>query len=220
MGRLYDTIAAVDADGDLYRRWVAGERGAGGELIGRYFEAIGRFLATKVYDPDDVQDLISQTFEVCAKSLGRFEERSSFRTYLFGIANNVARDHIKKKHRRPQDVDFHVTRLADLGPTPSLILGGEKEQQLLLAALRSIPYQLQVLIELSYFEEMTRHQIAEVLDIPPGTVASQLRRAKKSLFEELEKLAACPDLLESTLHGLRDWAADIRDQFDAAAEDE
>lgn len=201
-------------DSDLYRRWVAGEREAGGELIRRYFDAVGRFLATKVSSPNDVQDLIAQTFEVCAKSLGRFEERSSFRTYLFGVANNVARDYIKKKQRRPEEIDFRVTRLADLGPTPSLIMGHDKEQQLLLHALRAIPYELQVIIELSFFEEMSRAQIAEVLDLPPGTVASRLRRAKAQLFEELERLAASPELLESTLHGLRDWAAEIREQLE------
>lgn len=208
----------MTGDSDLYRRWVAGDRDAGGELIRRYFDAVGRFLATKVSSPNDVQDLIAQTFEVCAKSLGRFEERSSFRTYLFGVANNVARDYIKKKQRRPEEIDFRVTRLADLGPTPSLIMGHDKEQQLLLHALRAIPYELQVIIELSFFEEMSRTQIAEVLDLPAGTVASRLRRAKAQLFEELERLAASPELLESTLHGLRDWAAEIREQLEGDEE--
>jgi RNA polymerase sigma-70 factor (ECF subfamily) len=205
----------VSEDDELYHRWVAGERDAGHQLITRYFEAIGRFVATKVSDPAEVQDLLAQTFEVCTKSLGRFEGRSSFRTYLFGIANNVIRDHIKRKQRRPQDIDFRVTRIADLGPTPSFVLGDEKEQQLLLAALRSIPYDLQVLVELSYFEEMTRHEIAEVLQLPPGTVASKLRRAKAALYEELDKLATSPELLESTLNGLRDWAGEIRDRFES-----
>lgn len=204
----------MDTDADLYRQWVEGDRSAGEQLIRRYFEAVGRFVATKVADPSQVQDLISQTFEVCAKSLGRFEERSSFRTYLFGIAHNVIRDFIKKKMRRPEDFDIHVTRLVDIGPTPSFVLGEEKEQQLLLHALRSLTYELQVLVELSFFEEMTRHQIAEVLELPPGTVASKMRRAKKLLFEELEQLAASPDLLQSTLHSLKDWAQEIRDQFD------
>ena len=202
----------MEADEKLYRSWVAGDRDAGGQLIERYFESIGRFVATKLSDPGEVQDLISQTFEVCQKTLGRFEERSSFRTYLFGIANNVVRDHIKKKQRKP-DVDFRVTCIADLGPTPSLVLGDEKEQQLLLAALRAIPFEMQVIVELSFWEGMTRHQIAEVLELPPGTVASKLRRAKTALEAELERLAASPDLLESTLHGLRDWAREIREQF-------
>jgi RNA polymerase sigma-70 factor (ECF subfamily) len=210
-------VGSDDADEALYRRWVAGDRHAGETLIRRYFEPIGRFIATKLSDPSDEQDLISQTFEVCQKTLGKFEERSSFRTYLFGIANNVIRDHIKKKQRRPQ-VDFGVTRIADLGPTPSLLLGEEKEQQLLLAALRAIPYDMQVIVELSYFEGMTRHQIAEVLELPPGTVASKLRRAKKALDDEMGKLAASPALFESTQHNLRDWADEIQKQL--AAEDD
>jgi RNA polymerase sigma-70 factor (ECF subfamily) len=164
-----------------------------------------------VADPADTEDLVAMTFERCSKSLGTFSEESSFRTYLFGIARNLLREYLRSKSRRPNDIDFHVTRLADIAPSPSVVVGERKEQALLLAALRAIPLELQIVIELSFFENMTQREIAEVLEIPPGTVASRIRRGKETLFQSMKELAQSPELLESTMHGLEDWIARIND---------
>jgi RNA polymerase sigma-70 factor, ECF subfamily len=199
-------------DANLYAQWAAGDRAAGGYLVDRYLGRIGRFFSNKVVSPSDTEDLVALTFEVCAKNLGKFRGESKFRTYLFGIARNVLRDYVKKKGRQPE-VDFHVTRIADLAPTASVVMGERKEQALLLNAMRSIPLELQIVLELSFFEEMTQAQIAEVLDLPPGTVASRIRRGKALLFERIEAMAENPRLLESTMHGLRDWARSIREHL-------
>jgi RNA polymerase sigma factor (sigma-70 family) len=208
----------VADDSKLYARWATGDREAGGHLIDRYLGQLGRFFSNKVVASPDTEDLVALTFEVCAKNLGKFRGESSFRTYLYGIARNVLRDYVKKRGRRPSEVDFRVTRVVDLGPSPSVILGERKEQALLLAAMRAIPLELQIVLELSFFEEMTQAQIAEVLDLPPGTVASRIRRGKTLLFEQIEALADTPQLLESTMHGLRDWARSIREHLDARDE--
>jgi len=204
----------MNDDIELYRAWRDGDRDAGSRIIDRYLESIGRFFANKVTDPADIEDLVGATFERCAASLGRFEEASSFRTYLFGIARNVWRDYIKKKRRRGDGVDFSVTQLEDLGPSPSVVLGERQEQIILLKALRQIPLELQIVIELSYFEKMSQAQIAETLAIPPGTAASRLRRGKKALLDRVSALASDKALLESTLHGLQDWIDKIRQELE------
>lgn len=203
----------MDSDETLYERWEAGDREAGSRLVDRHLEAIGRFFANKVTNLADTEELVGETFETCAKCLGRFEHGSTFRTYLFGIARNVLRDYIKKKGRRPSDVDFHVTSLRDLGPSPSVVLGEHKEQVLLLEALRAIPLAYQMVIELSFFEEMTQAEIATVLELPPGTVASRIRRGKALLFAQIESLADSPGVLQSTMHGLERWAETLRAQL-------
>ena len=202
-------------DIELYRAWRDGDRDAGSRIIDRYLESIGRFFANKVTDPADIEDLVGATFERCAASLGKFQESSSFRTYLFGIARNVWRDYIKKKRRRGDAVDFSVTQLEDLGPSPSVLIGDRQEQIILLRALRQIPLELQVVIELSYFEKMTQAQIAETLGIPAGTAASRLRRGKRAVIDRIAELASDKALLESTMHGLQDWIAKVRAELDA-----
>ena len=84
----------MDEDARLYERWSGGERRAGEQLIERHLDTVGRFLANKCPDPSRLEDLVASVFERCAKSLGRFDGRSTFRTYLLGIAYNVTRDEL------------------------------------------------------------------------------------------------------------------------------
>lgn len=202
----------MDADADLYLRWAAGDRDAGARLIDRHLSAIARFFANKCVVSSDVEDLVATTFERCAKSLGKLQQPERFRAYLFGVATNVLRDAIRK--RRPTPVaDLEQLCVRDLGPSPSVVAAERAELRLLLAGLRAIPIEHQLVLELSVFEQMSRAEIAEVLRIPAGTVASRLRRARELLERQVRALATSPQLVESTLHGLADWAAQVREQL-------
>jgi RNA polymerase sigma-70 factor (ECF subfamily) len=202
-----------DSDEELYRRWAEGEVRSGSRLVDRYLGAMSRFFANKVTQSGDVEDLVGRTFELCVRSLGRFERASSFRTYLYGIARKVLRDYIKKKSRQPAAVDFETTMLRDLGPSASIVAGAKAEQRLLVEALRSIPIEYQIAIELSFFEELTRREMAEILELPPGTVASRIRRAQTLLHEAMEAAAASPEILRSTRRGLESWIRAVRGQL-------
>ena len=201
-----------DEDEQLYARWAEGERKAGERLIERHLDTVGRFLANKVPDPSQLEDLVASTFERCAKSLGRFDARSSFRTYLLGIAYNVARDALKR-HLRAPSFDDTATSLASVSRSPSAIVAVRQEQALLLQALRQLPFALQAVLELHYFEDLSRSEMAAALDLPAGTVASRLRRAKDELRQALESLATDPTLLASTVTKLDDWLAELRSRL-------
>jgi RNA polymerase sigma-70 factor (ECF subfamily) len=201
--------APVNEDEQLYRRWADGDRRAGERLIERHLDTVGRFLANKCPDPSQLEDLIAMTFERCAKSLGRFDARSTFRTYLLGIAYNVARDELKRYTRAPT-FDETVTSLAAVSNSPSAIVAVRQEQALLLQALRQLPFALQAVLELHYFEDLSRTEMASLLELPPGTVAGRLRRAKDQLRTALDALVADPKLHASTVTKLDDWLADLR----------
>jgi RNA polymerase sigma-70 factor (ECF subfamily) len=202
-------------DDELYAAWERGDATAGERLLGRHLTSMGRFFANKVTNAADADDLAFKVFEVCLARLGSFERSSSFRTYLYGIARNVLRDYIKAKTRRAE-VDFDVTALEDLGPSVSSVIARRREEQLLLQALRAIPLSYQVALELAYFEGMSRSEVAEVLEVPEGTAASRLRRGRKMIEIQLQRLAESPELLASTRAGLQDWAEGIREQLAGA----
>jgi RNA polymerase sigma-70 factor (ECF subfamily) len=92
-----------------------------------------------------------------------------------------------------------------------------QEERLLLDALRAIPLDYQIVLELAFFEDMSRSQIAETLGLPAGTVASRLRKARELLRSEIEAIAQSPELLEATVTGVDDWARNVRETLEGEA---
>jgi RNA polymerase sigma-70 factor (ECF subfamily) len=87
-----------------------------------------------------------------------------------------------------------------------------EEQRLLLRALRALPLELQTLLELAYWEGLSDRELAEILEIPAGTIKSRLRKARQQLEQLMSTLAGSPGLLQSSRITLDAWAAGIRDQ--------
>jgi RNA polymerase sigma-70 factor (ECF subfamily) len=195
------------SDGDLLDAWRAGDRGAGDELIERHFDTLYRFFAAKL--SSGVDDAIQQTFLRCLEARDRFRGESSFRTFLFAVARHQLLDTFRARGRQP-DFDPSVTSLADLGPSPSAAVAERREQTLLLRALRSIPLDLQLAIELHFWEGLSGPEIAVVLDIPEGTVRSRLRRAREAIEARVAELAESADLAAATLSGFDTWAESLK----------
>ncbi len=103
-----------------------------------------------------------------------------------------------------------LTLVENRTPGASALLAQRQETQLLLQALRRIPVELQIILELYYWEHMTAKEIADVLEMPEGTARTRIRRAKLLLEEKLAEVAQSPALLQSTLSDLDSWAAQLR----------
>jgi RNA polymerase sigma-70 factor (ECF subfamily) len=189
----------VQTDAELLAAWRSDDRAAGDELIRRHFESICRFFRAKL--GDDVEDLIQRTFLDCVTARDRVEE-GGFRAYLFAVARNRLYDHLRARHRGPERLDLSLRSLADLGTSPSQAVARDEQEHLLLAALRCIPLEFQIALELAYWEGLTGPEIATVLAIPANTVRSRLARARAAIRDEIERLATAPDLGRSTLHSL------------------
>ena len=195
-------------DPELLGRWRAGESAAGEMLFERYYPAVTRFFANKV--AGDPADLIQETFMACLHGRDRVVEAGRFRSYLFGIAYNVLRQHYRRQRVAGERFDDARATAADVSPGPTTMMGETAEQQLLLAALRRIPIGFQVVLELFYWEEMTSATIAEVLGEPHGTVRTRLRRARELLEEAMRAASTDATLFRRTLADLGRWAADVR----------
>lgn len=207
----------VRSDEELLSAWTGGDRRAGAELFERHYEAIARFFRNKV--GADASDLIQRTFLALVESRERFRGESSFRTFLFAVAHNVLGRHYRSKRRDGDRLDFASVSVHDLGPTPTALLARRDEEKVLLAALRRIPIESQVILELYFWEKMKAAEIAAILQIPEGTARTRIRRAKQLLEEQMHAIGTSRALIESTLSGLDHWAAAVRDHLLAGADE-
>lgn len=193
-------------DAELYQRWATGDREAGGALIERHYDSISRFFRTKCGPAAD--DLVQRTFMVCANHETGFRGDSSFRTYLFAVARNVLFKHFRGQTRDARvDPDFSVSSASALAPGPATFAAERADYRILVEALRTIPLDIQVTLELFYWEDMSVGELAEILEVPPGTVKSRLHRGRQLLREAMDKIALSPDEMQSVRVLLDDWAA-------------
>ena len=199
------------ADLELLEAWRAGDRTAGSELFDRHYRALRRFFRNKARDETDADELLQRTLVACVESVERFRGDASFRTWLFAVARNVLLESIRAKARAP--VDLGSQSLVDLGTGPSEALAREREQRLLLEALRRIPLESQVMLELYFWEGMQASELAQIFDMPVGTVRSRIRKAKDELRTAVDALAREPGRLETTQEQLEGWARRVREAW-------
>ncbi len=202
-------MSAPANDLELLDAWRSGDRHAGEQLFERHFDAVARFFRNKVNS--GIDDLIQRTFLACVEGKDRFRGEASFRTFLFAVAHNVLGKHYRSKRRHGDRIDFGVTSVHDLAPSPSVVIAKHHEHRVLLQALRRIPLEHQIVLELYYWERQTAGEVAMVLDVPEGTARTRIRRAKQLLEEQMKRLVEDKALLESTLINLDSWAASLRD---------
>ena len=176
-------------------------------LFERHFDALYRFFCAKTVAA--AEDLTQETLLACVKGKERIEAGSKFRAYMFAVARRILYHHYDKT-RRKGDREVGQRSVADLSPGQSTIMAKREEEKLFLAALRSLPLDYQIAVELQTWEGLTGPEIAAVLDVPEGTIRSRLRRARLQLEVRIRELAESPDVLESTLTGLDGWAANVR----------
>jgi RNA polymerase sigma-70 factor (ECF subfamily) len=197
----------MQSDEQLIEAWRSGRTEAGEALFERYYDSVYRFFCNKL--GQDMRDLVQQTFVACVEGRDRLREGASFRSYLFAVAHNVLRLHLRARYR-PELADLDSITACELAPGPSSILVRSREERLLLQALRSISLEQQMLLELRYWEQLSSPEIAEVLDVPDNTVRSRLHRAHAMLKAAMERLAGSPEELASTIDNLDEWARRCR----------
>lgn len=195
------------SDAELLDSWRAGDKLAGQRLCQRHAPAIVRFFRNKVSSP--VEDLVQQTFLALLEGQERLGDPNKVRAYLFGIAHNVLRSHLREL-ARGRDIDPSVSSLAELDPGPTSALAHKREQKLLLLALRRLPIQHQVALELYYWESLNTVEIAEILGLSASAMRSRMARARSMLEAELASLAESDVELHSTIGRLDTWAAQVR----------
>jgi len=165
-------------DSELLEGWTAGDPQAGLLLFQRHFPIVRRFFRNKA--DNDIEDLVQATFLACAEARHRYRGDASFKTFLLAIARHQLFEHYRRVTKQSV-LDFNAQSLRDLGTSPSAVIARQQAERALGRALEAIPLDLQIALELAYWEGMDGPAIAAVLEIPLNTVYSRLRRAKALL---------------------------------------
>ncbi|MCA9708530.1 MAG: sigma-70 family RNA polymerase sigma factor [Myxococcales bacterium] len=200
-------------DRELVAAWRGGDRGAGEQLFARHFHPISRFFRNKL--GTGVDDLIQRTFMAVLEGRDRMQHDGSFRGYLFGTAYNVLRGHLRELDRE-RKFDLESSAIMDLDPSPSTVHGRHEEQRLLLLALRRVPFEHQVALELMYWEGLNAAEIAEIVGVSHSTMRSRIQRARKLVEQAIHELSDSSELATSTVDELEAWAAGIRNTLEGA----
>ncbi len=204
-------------DDELLGAWAGGDDRAGSQLFDRHFECLYGFFRNKAGGA--VEDLIQETMLACVRARDAFRGDASFRTYLFTIARHQLYAHYRAQSRRATDEEIGARSIADLGTSPSGVFARKRDHDLLLRALRAIPLDLQVALELHFWEELSGPEMALVLGVPEGTVRSRIRRGKELLEATMRDLVTAGEeaQLEASSANLEGWAAQVRRAIDRPA---
>jgi len=198
----------------LFKAWGEGDKRAAEQLIGRHYDAVVRFFLTKAGPEAD--DLVQQTFLRFGEASKRYQGTSTVRSFLFGIARNVLHEHIRRQVRgRQAEPDFRESALHDLNPGVATQARQRSDQRALIRALQLIPLESQILMELYYWEGLRVGELADLFEVPEGTIKSRLSRARHQLKGALPKVPTSREEAESVRVLVAEWLSDMREQAPA-----
>lgn len=196
------------ADKELLDRWAEGDDAAGNALVERHFDVVYRFFRHRAGTA--AGDLVQRTFLACVESRQGLQGVVSFRAFLLGIARNHLLRYLRKEGVRRRANERESNQPEPDYESMSGMVALREEQKLLMLAMRHLSLDLQLCLELHYWEDLTAAEIAAVLDIPRGTVLNRLFRARKMLRSRIMDIAEDADLAAQTARNLEDWARSIR----------
>jgi RNA polymerase sigma factor (sigma-70 family) len=207
------------SDLELLAGWRRGDNTMGSTLFRRHVESITAFFRRNIYDRAEVEDLTQESFIALRESTSPVENVSG---YLYRIAFFKFTRHLRKRKSLPEQGDpnddlQHVA--GDLTPDPEYVLAQKEDTRLLLRAIRRLALIHQQVLELSFWGGKKNPEIAAILGVPVGTVASRLRLAKEKLDEKLAELADTQEALRATTMTVEEWRKRLQLESDPAPAD-
>ncbi|MHB8288463.1 MAG: sigma-70 family RNA polymerase sigma factor [Acidimicrobiales bacterium] len=154
-------------------------------------------------NPSDAEDLVQETYLRAYRAFGTFQEGTNLKAWLYKILTNAFINSFRARKRRPQEVDVEDVEVLYLyrrlrGPQGGPAEGRSAEDEVLeritdtevKAAVESLPESFRMTVLLADVEGFSYSEIAEVMDVPIGTVMSRLHRGRRSLQKALLKFVA------------------------------
>lgn len=192
------TNQARETDEELMARFQAGDSSAMEALFARFQKPLFNFFYRMVGRRETAEDLVQETFlKLCRFGNSFRGSDAKFSTWLYSVAGNQCRDHIRHKARRPEaPLGEFEQNLSDNYDDPPQ--GGESPvedhiirveiQETLKAAINSLPEKERTAIMLREYQGLEYKEIAEILGSPIGSVKVLIFRARQRLRERLKDL--------------------------------
>ncbi len=170
-GTLSEDAAAIASAAD-------GDPNARDALVRRWTPPVWRFCARMLGDDQDASDLTQDILLRVLANLDRYDRARSFSTWVFGIARNACIDeHRRRSHRRHDPID----EVPDATPSVLHQITREQRAKQLRDALDQLPPMYKEVLVLYHFEHLKYAEIAEILDLPMGTVMNRIFRARQKV---------------------------------------
>jgi RNA polymerase sigma-70 factor (ECF subfamily) len=177
-------------DEELFADLMAGRKEAADALIERHGGALFAYLRRMVRSRETAEDLFQETWIRAVQKCAQFDGKSNARPWLYRIALNLVRDHVRHETaaRRGGGVEHLPLEPEIMAAAPTT--GNDAIQRSELDALHSavglLPMKFREVLALRYFEDMPIEEIASVIRRPKGTVKSRLARGLKMLQAQME----------------------------------
>lgn len=181
-------------DRRLLRELAAGQASAYRQAVEAFYQRVYAFLYRMTQDVALAEDLTQDTFAAAWRSLDTFQGRASFSTWLHKIALNVFRGH--QRRHFPEMVPLDEDSVAEPDPAPALIesLRAEELQRRTQEAVLHLPEVYREVVVLRCYQGMKYREVAEMLEVPLGTIQYRLHTALRMLRQELrEEVVGCDE---------------------------
>ncbi|HYO61230.1 MAG TPA: sigma-70 family RNA polymerase sigma factor [Actinomycetota bacterium] len=163
-------------------------------------------------NPADAEDLVQETMLRAYRSFDRFEEGTNLKAWMFRIMTNAYINTYRKKQREPKKVSADEVEDFDLyqelknhddqfSQTPERIVLDSLVDSDIIDAIDDLPEQFRLAVVLSDVEGFSYAEMAEIMDVPLGTVMSRLHRGRKALQKRLWDLARDRGIVRSSKTG-------------------
>ena len=172
-------------DSHIIERIAGGDRQALAELYARYQRPLFNYLLQLTPDYGLAEEMLQDTLVAIWKSAKSFEGRSSVSTWLIGIARRQAHNTLRQR-KLPFVDELALANLPATDPEPEEFTLASVERDELIAAFRQLAPAYREILALTFVQELSYQEAAQVLAIPLGTVKSRLSNAKKALRTQLE----------------------------------
>lgn len=176
-----------ETDLSLIHRAQGGDRNAFGDLVMRYYENVIQVVFHLCGDAQIAQDATQEAFIRAWVKLPGFQPRSPFRNWVYRIAVNTALDTLRQKPAESLENSEGMLLMAEKSPGPEAAYIEKEQSQFLQGAVKSLPEAARTVLVLREYGQMSYEEIANLLEIPVGTVMSRLNYARTRLREMLHK---------------------------------
>jgi len=176
----------------VIQRCLQGDELAWESIVQQYRRKVFNVAYKFVGRHEEAEDLTQDIFIKIFKSLGTFDRRANFQTWLISVSRNLCIDHYRSVRQERQAIDRQIdpNELSPVAHEPGPIAAIEQQDRVLLLreALAALPESLRKAVLMRDIQELTYQEIADKLHLPEGTVKSRINRGRTELARQIRRL--------------------------------